>query len=185
MQIPQPVAHPPADLRSGFCFRGNRLTRIEAATVILDPDLELSGRDAHIHPDTRGASMFERVVQRLLERQKQIVSRLGGQRMMRQPLRDVQFTFHGGVLQILRGIVAEIRGQMFQRVIVRIHRPNDFVQRLQQISRGMSDGIQLPRHGILTLQLAFRPFAHVRNLRQLRADLVVHVLRDPHAFAFE
>ena len=104
---------------------------------------------------------------------------------MRQPLRDVQLTFDRGVLQILCRVVTQIRSQMFQRVVVRIHGPHDLIQRLEQITRCQRDGIQFARHSFLTLQFTFRPLTHVGYLGQLRADLVVHVLRDPHPLTFE
>jgi len=63
MQIPEPVTDALADLRSSVWLCGIHHPRIKTAAVIFDPDLKLSGRDPHVHPDARGATMFESVVQ--------------------------------------------------------------------------------------------------------------------------
>ena len=70
MQIPDPVADAFAEVRVSIgCFVDHR-SGIKATAVVCDSDLKLSGRDPHVHPDARGASMLERVVQCFLERQK-------------------------------------------------------------------------------------------------------------------
>src|SRR5579871_3802829 len=111
-----------------ICVLGSR---IKAASVVNDSYFKLCGGNVHVHANPRGAAVFERVVQRFLKGQKQIMARLGGKRMVRQSARNMQFAFHGCVLQIFGGILPEVSSQMLQSVIVRIHGPDDFVQRLQ------------------------------------------------------
>src|SRR5436189_230335 len=70
--------------------RGNHGFGIKPAAVVFNPDFKSLRLDAHRHADLGSAAVFERVVQRFLEREKKIVAGFGGQRVMRQAFRDVQ-----------------------------------------------------------------------------------------------
>jgi hypothetical protein len=84
--------------------------------------------------------MFQHVVQRLLEGEEQVVSRLRGHRLRRQRARQAQRTLDVRVLKILPRVLAEVIRQMFEVVVAWVHDPDDFIERLQQFPGSAGNG---------------------------------------------
>ena len=60
--------------------------------------------------------------------------------------------------------------------------PDDFVHGLGEVTRGLSDALEIR---VRLLRIAAGEFGEQRNLRQARADVVMDVLRDARAVAFD
>src|SRR5689334_10952160 len=95
--------------------------------------------------------MLQGVVQCLLESQKEIVANLGRQRIVGKVARNLQLGFDSSVLQVFGGVVSEIGGEVFEGVVVRVYRPNNFIQRLQQVPGGVSDRVEFASDAVLDL----------------------------------
>ena len=106
-------------------------------------------------------------------------------RRRRQLRRQISAITHAGQREIFLGIFAGVIGQAVERVIRRVDGPDDFVERARRFARGLGN---LPRVRLdfrRNVLVRFRHFAEQRDLRQIRAELVVQVARDARAFAFE
>ncbi|NJN00417.1 MAG: hypothetical protein HC793_01800 [Aquincola sp.] len=62
----------------------------------------------------------------------------------RHGARQLHLALNAGVLKILRGMMAQVGGQIFQRVVARVHHPDNLVHRLEQIARCFGNGSDLP-----------------------------------------
>src|SRR5208283_3999575 len=105
----------------------------EPNAIVPNEDLKIFLFAGNANFNHRGMSMFEDVVQGLLEGEKNVVPKLGGNLEGGQFARNAQPAVHWSMLEILPGVLAQVRGQLFQSVIVRVDGPYHFIQSLEQI----------------------------------------------------
>ena len=86
--------------------------------------------------DFAGVRVADHVVQRFLDRQEQIVPHLRRYRALRRMFHRLHPAPDIGCAQKFDRELAEIIDQIRQRVVPRIDRPDDFVQRLDHLSGG-------------------------------------------------
>ena len=84
-----------------------------------------------------------------------------------------------GHRQVLLRELADVIHEAVERVLPRIDRPDDFVDRLRQLARGVGDLDEVGLHFVG--RLPSRELAQQRDLRQPRAQIVVNVASDPAA----
>lgn len=87
--------------------------------------------------------MFERVIQRFLEGQKDIVAAIRSQRVGGQAGGQVEFAVDGRAMEIFGGVLTQISGQPFERVMSRIDGPYDIVKFFKKFARGQGNGVDL------------------------------------------
>src|SRR5262245_57210354 len=92
------------------------LVTIEARSVSLLINFQ---EDAHFG----GSGMFNRIVERLLEREKQIVANIGRNRPVRKLCGQVQTAANMGRSQEILREAAEVAGEAVQGVMLWIHCP--------------------------------------------------------------
>ena len=107
--------------------------RGKTTAVVPDADEQAAVKDLNLHFDTGRAGMFKNIAQRFLESQENIVAEFGGNRQVRQFAWHAHIAFHGSVVKVLPGMLAQVGTQIFQGVIVRIDGPHHFIQCSEQI----------------------------------------------------
>ena len=97
--------------------------------------------------DTRlcGLGVFEYVGQRFLHRQKEVVPHLRGKRVFGKAVGHLQVTLNARVLEELARVLANIRREIVQGVVLRADRPNDLLQATQHFASGLGDAIYFDR----------------------------------------
>lgn len=75
LDVPQAISG-----RDPLCRRGGRLGAIEAPSIVTNRQRELVGSHVERNADLRRRGVFDRVVERLFESEKEVVANLGRQR---------------------------------------------------------------------------------------------------------
>ena len=89
------------------------------------------------------------------------------------------------VVKIVLRVLIDVGGNVFQRVIVRVYGPDDFIQRVQQFPRGVGDGVDLLADFTLGPVIALRVFAEEGDAAEFRPHFIVQILRDAMALLLE
>jgi hypothetical protein len=129
--------------------------------------------------------MLEDIRECFVRGQEQMMAHLGGQRMRRQGRCDVQFALDPGHLEILLRILPDVRGHMLQCVILRIHRPDNFIQRMEHFPRCVGNRGDLVPQFVGRKRPPPRVFAQEGNPAELGAHFVVQIPGDAGAFPFK
>ena len=140
------------------------------------------GFKAQPQPDFGGLGVLDDVVQRLLQRQKQVVTQFGIHAHRRQRQRQVHAATDSRRAQEILGKGGDVVHQPAERVVLRVHRPDDFVHRPGQLPGGTGDALEMRAD---LVRLAPGQFREQGDLRQARADVIVDVLGDARAVAFD
>ena len=123
-------------------------------------------------------AVLERIGERLLDHQKDVVPHLGRQQARGQVLRQIKAATGGVTLEQLGSEVRNILDQALQRITARPQGPDDFLQRPHRLAGGLGDllrvSLDLPR--VVTV----RPgqVAQQRDAGERGAQIVVQVLRN-------
>jgi len=99
----------------------------------------MSGLQLQSHPDFGRLRMFNHVVDRFLEGEKNVMAdfRWNGDR--RQLGRHLGAVTQSGQREVFLRIFADVIDQAFQRVVGRIDRPDDFVEGTGRFARGLGN----------------------------------------------
>jgi len=157
----------------------------ESATVVLDDDLRHARRsDTRTRTSVR-ARVFEDVVEGFLDHKKQVVPGVRRQRKPGQLQGHFEPAIHVGVLKKFVGIMADVFDQPVQRVVLRVDRPDNFVQGFNRVTRGVDDFADVEPHVLLVHQPLFRALAQHHDAGEARTEVVVDVLGDAPPLLFD
>ena len=71
------------------------------------------------------------------------MARLGRNRMRLELVGHIEFTLNAGVMKIVLRVLIDVGCHVLQRVVVRVHRPDNFIEGMQQFTRGVGNGADL------------------------------------------
>ena len=87
--------------------------------------------------------MLERVCECLIDRKEQIVPQLGREGIRGRASGNIHIAFNSSLLKKFTGVMANIRDHVFEGVVLRVDRPDDFVQRMKHLTRRVGDRCNL------------------------------------------
>src|ERR1039457_4117781 len=87
--------------------------------------------------------------------------------------------------QIILREISEVAGEAVQRVVLRVDGPDDFIHRAGQFARSVVNAVELRRGLRGIFQFALRGLAQQRDAREVGAQMIVDVLGNAGALAFE
>src|ERR1019366_171392 len=90
-----------------------------------------------------------------------------------------------GQRKIILRVFAGVVGEAFERVVGRIHGPDNFVERTRGLARRGADLLRVLLDFTGQILVGLGHFAEQRDLREIRAQLVVEVARDAGALLFD
>src|ERR1039458_4680727 len=174
----QPLAHIVQPVTSGA-----NGSEVKPDAVVRDADLEPARLRRQFDLDFRRGGVFYGVVERLVEREEELVPSLGRNDAARQMVRELQPETNGSVLQEIIGGLGEVFDQALQGVVLGIDRPDNLIERLSHLPGRGRDlahaGLHFPRRAVLSL------IAEQSDLGQAGAQIVMDILGDAGAFLFD
>src|SRR5690606_8921232 len=140
------------------------------------------GHDEREHPaghaDTYGylrrAGMFDDVVDGFLQRQEEMAANVSTQRHRAQIVRNLETAAQTGGGRLLLHELRRVLGEALHAVVSRIHRPHQFVHRLQRVACGVRYGARRARR-----------IGDERDMRETRPEVVVQIARDARTLTVE
>ena len=145
----------------------------------------MSGCQLQFNARLGGVRVLDHVVHRLLERQKHIVAHLGQNGGGRQTRRQFGAIAHAGHGKIILRIFAGVIGEAFERVVGRVHRPDDFIERVGGFARGGANLLRVLFNFCGDLLVGLRHLAQQRDLREIGAELVMQIAGDARALVLD
>ena len=140
---------------------------------------------AQPNPDFARLRVFDDVVDGFLEREKNIVAHFRRNRRRRQLRRHVHAITQSGEREIFLRVFAGVIRQTFERVVGRIDGPDDFIERMRRLARGFGNLLRVRFNFVGQIFVSFGHFAEQRDLRQIRAELVVQIACDARTLFFQ
>ena len=102
-------------------------------------NVKRSGSSRKRMPGGRGLRMFDDIVDRFLGGEENVVADFGRNGHVRQLRRHFEPIAQAGQREIFLRVFADVIDQPVQRVVGRIDRPDDFIQRAGRLARGLGN----------------------------------------------
>ena len=140
--------------------------RLESPAIILNQNFQRIRGNLGLHVNLLRPGMPERIGQRLLDDEKDVVPHVRRQRFGRQIVRQVKPATGGIVLKQLIRKVRDVFDQALQRIAAGPHRPDDFLQRAHGLVGGLGKFAGVKGHLVRFVLVRLEQVAQQRNPRQ-------------------
>lgn len=157
----------------------------DAAAVIFDFEDEIFVGAAEAEPGFGGFGMFGDVVDGFFDGEKDVVADFSAEMKRRKMSGDIEAATDAREAEMFLGEFDGVSEQIFQRVVLRIYRPDDFVHGAGEFAGGAGDLADV-RFGLgRAIEVGAGEFAEEGDLSEAGAEVVVDVFGDAGAFAFD
>src|SRR5688500_2483970 len=129
--------------------------------------------------------MFGDVVDGFFDGEENVVTDLSAEMQRRKMRRNVEAATDARDAEMFLGEFDSVGQEIFEGVVLRVNRPNDFIHGASEFARGAGNlaDVRLGLRG--TIEVGAGEFAEQRDLRQAGAEVVVNIFGDAGAFAFD
>src|SRR5262245_11764842 len=122
----QALFHVPSSMPGSYaCGIRSRLS--QSAPVVLNADGEFGPVDLQSNPDIARVRVLEDVVERFLGGEEDVVTRFRREEVIGQLRRYFEMALNAGVGEMLARKLADVSGQVLQRVVLRVDGPHDLI----------------------------------------------------------
>jgi hypothetical protein len=157
----------------------------QTTAVVFELQNEAVAQEPQSEPHGSGLSMAHDVGNGFLAREENVVPDFRWERGSRQLARDVQSVMQPGDAQVFLGVLADVSDQSVERVIGRIHRPDNLVQHTSRFAGSLRNLASMAFNFLRGVLVALHQLPEQRNLGEAGAELIVYVPRDAGALSLQ